>query len=125
MCKLASLIYINSINLKNSTRISILNLSGFLVLSFFLLCIFDANSQTVFYDSINKKKYAKIDVHQTYERVIQKGYDSVEMLEYLGNYYYKDKDFQKSKLYFDMLFRKYKLTQISPKSIEQYNKLPN
>lgn len=125
MCKLASLIYINSINLKNSTRISILNLSGLLVLSFFLLCIFDANSQTVFYDSINKKKYAKIDVHQTYERVIQKGYDSVEMLEYLGNYYYKDKDFQKSKLYFDMLFRKYKLTQISPKSIEQYNKLPN
>lgn len=125
MCKLASLIYINSRNLKNSTRTSILNISRLLVLSFFLLCIFDANSQTVFYDSINKKKYAKIDVHQTYERVIQKGYDSVEMLEYLGNYYYKDKDFQKSKLYFDMLFRKYKLTQISPKSIEQYNKLPN
>lgn len=111
--------------MKNNTRKLTINLSGLFVLSFFLLCIFDASSQTVFYDSINKKKYAKIDVHQTYERVIQKGYESIEMLEYLGNYYYKDKDFQKSKLYFDMLFRKYKLAQISPKSIEQYNKLLN
>lgn len=93
--------------------------------SFFLLGLCKANSQTVFYDSINKKKYAKIDVSQTYERVIQKGYESLEMLEYLGNYYYKDKNFEKSKLYFDMLFRKYKLTQISSKSIEQYSKLMN
>jgi lipoprotein NlpI len=92
---------------------------------FLFLGIFNANSQTVYYDSINKKKYAKIDIHQTYERVIQKGYESIEMLEYLGNYYYKDKDFQKSKLYFDMLFRKYKLAQISTKSIDQYNKLIN
>lgn len=111
--------------MKNSTGKSKRNLSGFFILSFFLLGIINANSQTVFYDSISKKKYAKIDVRQTYERVIQKGYESIEMLEYLGNYYYKDKDFQKSKLYFDMLFRKYKLAQISPKSIELYNKLPN
>lgn len=95
------------------------------MLSFFLLCIINTYSQTVFYDSINKKKYAKVDVHQTYERVIKKGYESIEMLEYLGNYYYKDKNFQKSKLYFDMLFKKYKLSQISPKSIELYNKLLN
>lgn len=45
------------------------------------------------------------------------------MLEYLGNYYYKDNDFEKSKLYFDMLFSKYKLAQISEKSINQYDKL--
>jgi len=110
---------------KNSTAKSKRNLSGFFILSFFLLGIINANSQTVFYDSISKKRYAKVDVHQTYERVIEKGYESIEMLEYLGNYYYKDKDFQKSKLYFDMLFRKYKLAQISPKSIELYNKLLN
>lgn len=111
--------------MKNNTKTTVVNLSGFLILAFFLLAISNANSQTVFYDSINKKKYAKIDVHQTYERVIQKGYDSIEMLEYLGNYYYKDKDFQKSKLYFDMLFKKYKIAQISSKSIDLYNKLLN
>ncbi len=109
--------------MKEKKAISKVNLLGFFICSFFLLGKFNASSQTIYYDSINKKKIAKIDVHQTYERVIQKGYESIEMLEYLGNYYYKDNDYQKSKLYFDMLFNKYKLAQISPKSINQYNKL--
>lgn len=90
---------------------------------FILVGIFYANSQTVYYDSIKKQKYALIDVHKTYERVINKGYASVEMFEYLGNYYYISKDFEKSKLYFDILFRKYKLSQISSKSIELYKTL--
>jgi ABC-type Na+ efflux pump permease subunit len=97
--------------------------SIFFIFSFVLLGIFNAHSQTVFYDSISKQKYAVVDVHKTYERVIEKGYDSVEMFEYLGNYYYKSKDFQKSKLYFDILFKKYKLSQISQKSIELYKTL--
>lgn len=112
-------------NMKKAAVVSKKNLMGFFIFSFFLLGKLDAHSQTIYYDSINKKKIAKIDVHQTYERVIQKGYESIEMLEYLGNYYYKDNNFQKSKLYFDMLFKKYKLAQISPKSINQYNKLVN
>ena len=37
----------------------------------------------------------------------------------------KDRDFQKSKLYFDRLFKKYKIAQISTKSIDLYNKLIN
>jgi len=78
------------------------------------------NSQTVIYDSISKQKVALIDVRKTYERIIDKGYASIEMFEYLGLYYYKDKDFQKSKLYFDMLFKRYKLSQISQKSIDLY-----
>jgi lipoprotein NlpI len=97
--------------------------SIFFIFSFVLLGICNAYSQTVVYDSISKQKYAIIDVHKTYERVIEKGYDSVEMFEYLGNYYYKSKDFQKSKLYFDILFKKYKLSQISQKSIELYKTL--
>jgi lipoprotein NlpI len=80
-------------------------------------------AQTITYDSISKQKVALIDVRKTYERVIEKGYASAEMYEYLGIYYYKDKDFQKSKLYFDMLFKKYKLSQISQKSIELYGTL--
>lgn len=95
----------------------------FFIFLFILVGIFNASSQTVFYDSISKQKYALVDVSKTYERVIEKGYDSIQMLEYLGNYYYRDKDFQKSKLYFDMLFKKYKLSDISSKSIERYKTL--
>lgn len=112
-------------NLKKNTKTSKINSPIFFVFSFMLLGIFNATSQTqtVFYDSISKKKYAMIDVHKTYERVIEKGYNSIEMFEYLGIYYYESKDFQKSKLYFDMLFKKYKLAQISSKSIELYKTL--
>ncbi|TRX16108.1 hypothetical protein FNW25_13145 [Flavobacterium franklandianum] len=99
------------------------NLSVFFIFSFIVLGTHNANSQTVIYDSISKQKVALIDVRKTYERVIDKGYASIEMFEYLGNYYYKDKDFQKSKLYFDMLFKKYKLSQISKKSIDLYKTL--
>jgi hypothetical protein len=88
-----------------------------------LLSFFNVKSQTVYYDSISKQKFALVEVHKTYERVIEKGYDSVEMFEYLGNYYYTSKDFRKSKLYFDMLFKKYKLSQISSKSKEIYSTL--
>lgn len=95
----------------------------FFVFSFFLLASLKANSQSVIYDSISKQKVAFIDVRKTYERVIEKGYHSIEMYEFLGTYYYKDKDFQKSKLYFDMLFKKYKLSQISQKSIDLYSTL--
>jgi hypothetical protein len=99
------------------------NLSVFFIFSLMALGVCNANSQTVIYDSISKQKVALIDVHKTYERVIEKGYASIEMFEYLGNYYYKDNDFQKSKLYFDMLFKKYKLSEISKKSIEIYKTL--
>jgi len=95
----------------------------FFVFTFILFSVLKANSQTVVYDSICKQKVALIDVHKTYERIIDKGYASIEMFEYLGFYYYKDKDFQKSKLYFDMLFKKYKLSQISQKSIDLYKTL--
>lgn len=95
----------------------------FLVFSFIFFGILNANSQTVICDSISKPKVVFIDVRKTYERIIEKGYDSIEMFEYLGNYYYNYKDFLKSKLYFDMLFKKYKLSQISQKSIDLYKTL--
>jgi len=71
------------------------NLSAFFIFSFVVLSTCNVNSQTVIYDSISKQKVALIDVRKTYERIIDKGYASIEMFEYLGLYYYKDKDFQK------------------------------
>jgi hypothetical protein len=109
--------------MKETKTISKKNSLAFFIFSFILMGVSNANSQTVFYDSISKQKYALVNVPKTYERVIEKGYDSIQMLEYLGNYYYKDKDFNKSKLYFDMLFKKYKLSDISSKSIERYKTL--
>ena len=99
------------------------SLSVFFAFPFIVLAALEAKSQTVVYDSISKQKVALIDVRKTYERIIDKGYASIEMFEYLGNYYYMDKDFQKSKLYFDMLFKKYKVSQISKRSIELYKTL--
>jgi hypothetical protein len=97
-----------------------INLPLFLSFAFILLAITNANSQTVHYDSINKQKFVLVDVEKTYERIIAKGYESVEIYESLGNYYYENKNFLKSKLYFDKLFGKYSLSQISSKSKERY-----
>ena len=40
--------------------------------------------------------YAYIDAIQTYERLAEKGYQSVEMFEKLGNAYYFNSDFEKA-----------------------------
>jgi hypothetical protein len=95
----------------------------FFTLSFLFLGFFNVHSQTVHYDSIHKEKFVLIDIHKTYERITSKGYESVEMFEYLGNYYFDCNNLKKSKLYFDKLFEKYSLSQISAKSIERYKKI--
>jgi hypothetical protein len=105
------------------TVFSKFNKSLFFVCSLTLIASLQANSQSIIYDSISKQKVILVDVRKTYERVISKGYGSIEMFEYLATSYYKDKDFQKSKLYFDLLFKKYKLSQISQNSIDLYKTL--
>lgn len=87
---------------------------------FIFLVSSNAKSQTVKYDSINKQKYILVDVQKTYERIVDKGYESVEIFESLGNYYYENNNLKKSKLYFDKLFGKYSISQISLKSRERY-----
>ncbi len=110
-------------NMKSTLRSSGIKSPVFLMFFFLFLPAIKAQSQTIYYDSIKKQKYLLVDVHKTYETVLSKGYESAEMLEYLGNFYFKCEDFKKSKLYFDRLFKKYKVSQISSKSIEQYESL--
>ncbi len=95
----------------------------FFTLSFLFLGLSHAYSQKVHYDSIKKQKYVLIDVHKTYERMTNEGCESAQMYEYLGNYYYDCNNLKKSKLYFDKLFKKYKLSQITPKSIDRYKSI--
>lgn len=106
--------------MKKPTQKPTINLVLFFSFSFMFLTLYNTRAQTVHYDSIKKQKYVLIDVHKTYERITSKGYESIEMFEYLGNYYFECKNFKKSKLYFDKLFEKYNISQISPKSIERY-----
>lgn len=107
--------------MKKTPNSSKINLQLFFSFAFILLATITANSQTVRYDSITKQKYVLVDVQKTYERIADKGYESVEIYESLGNYYYDNKNFQKSKIYFDRLFGKYSLSQISSKSKERYH----
>lgn len=106
--------------MKKTVKLLKINLPQFLSFAFILLAITTASSQTVHYDSINKQKFVLVNVQKTYERIAEKGYESVEIYESLGNYYYENKNFLKSKLYFDKLFGKYSLSQISSKSKERY-----
>lgn len=89
------------------------------VLFLLLLTTGIVTSQTK--DSINKPKYIEVNVNETYERIVQKGYDSIEIYEYLGNHYFALKNYTKSKYYYSLLFQKYNKNKFLPKTIEQYN----
>lgn len=106
--------------MEKSVKSSKYNFPLFFSFAFTLLATITANSQTVHYDSIKKQKFVLVDVQKTYERISDNGYESVEIYESLGNYYYENKNFLKSKLYFDKLFNKYSLSLISSKSKERY-----
>ena len=49
--------------------------------------------------------YAYIDAIQTYERLAEKGYQSVEMFEKLGNAYYFNSDFEKAAQSYEKLYQ--------------------
>jgi hypothetical protein len=95
----------------------------FFTLSFLFLGFTNVYSQKVHYDSITKQKYVLIEVHKTYERITSEGHESAQMYEYLGNYYFECNNLKKSKLYFDKLFKKYKISQIKPKTISRYKSI--
>ncbi|MGL3001528.1 OmpA family protein [Flavobacterium sp. RSSB_23] len=66
--------------------------------------------------SADKKynSYAYIDAIQTYERLANKGYQSVEMFEKLGNAYYFNSDFEKAAQSYEKLY------QLQPELAPEY-----
>ncbi|MDD5151409.1 MAG: OmpA family protein [Flavobacterium sp.] len=50
-------------------------------------------------------KFAYVDAIKTYERLFDKGYTSVDMLEKLGNAYYFNADFEKAAKWYGELFK--------------------
>lgn len=105
---------------KNNIQSTKNNLTLFFFVAFIFSAITNTYSQTVRYDSVNKQKFVLVDVQKTYQRIVDKGYESLEIYEFLSNYYYENNNPKKSKLYFDKLFGKYDLSKISPKSKERY-----
>lgn len=109
--------------MKNNNFASIMSKKQFLIIAIFILGFYNGFSQTVRIDEATQKAYITVDVPKTYERIIAKGYESVELFDYLGNYYYKVNNIEKSITYFDMLFSKFHISNISKASIDIYNKI--
>lgn len=80
-------------------------------------------AQEVKIDSVSKKKYITVNVVETYERIVAKGYNNPELLEYLGIHYYNVHNIVKSKIYFDLLFKKCQRSKISAKTVAIYKTL--
>lgn len=74
-----------------------------IIISVFSCNIFSQNSVVTAPDKINDK-YSKVDLLKTYERVIDKGYKSIEILKKLGNASYFNNELDKSAKWYDQLF---------------------
>ncbi len=71
-----------------------------------ILCLFSSNSfcQTTELNYENKPKHVSIDVIKTYERIVSKGYKSVDLYEKLGNSYYDNSEMEKAVKWYRKLF---------------------
>jgi hypothetical protein len=84
------------------------------------LCLFDCYSQAPKISYIDKQneKYAIIDPIKTYERIVEKGYKSVDMFEKLGNSYFLNAELDKAARWYGELFAM--TTNVEPKYYYRY-----
>ena len=66
----------------------------------------------------NYGNYAYVDAIQTYERLANKGYQSAEMFEKLGNAYYFNADFEKASQWYGQLYEM--ATELAPEYYYRY-----
>ncbi len=101
-------------------------------ITFLGLLALTANAQPGGVKRADKKydRYAYIDAIQTYERIAEKGYKSVDIFQKLGNAYYFNSEFDKAAKWYEQLFTMgeevepeyyYRYAQ-SLKSLNQYDK---
>jgi tetratricopeptide (TPR) repeat protein len=65
------------------------------------------------------ESYASIDIIKTYERVAEKGYESVDMLKKLANSYFFSDEFEKAEKSYSKLFSK--TTDVEPEYYYRYS----
>ena len=71
-----------------------------------IVCIYCSRSyaQEVEIVTEKKTKYLEIDVIKTYERIVLKGYKSVDLFEKIGNSYYDNLEMEKAANWYRQLF---------------------
>jgi tetratricopeptide (TPR) repeat protein len=79
------------------------------------------NSSKILISETPKKvdSYASIDIIKTYERVSEKGYESIDMLKKLANSYFFSDEFEKAEKSYSKLFTK--TTDVEPEYYYRYS----
>ncbi|MFM2369874.1 MAG: hypothetical protein RL619_2187 [Bacteroidota bacterium] len=79
---------------------------------------YSQNSKFYVTDKINDK-YAYVDVIKTYERIVEKGYKSVDLFKKLGDSYYQNAELDKAAKWYCELFAM-NTTDLGPEYYYQY-----
>lgn len=91
-----------------------------IMISIFSCAIYSQNEKTVTVPNKNKINYSDIDPLKTYERVIEKGYKSVDMLKKIGNAYYFNEELDKAAKWYQELFSMSTITDLEPEYYFRY-----
>jgi hypothetical protein len=79
-----------------------------MLLYMIIICVFSCNifsqNSEVTAPDITNDNYSYVDPLKTYERVIEKGYKSIELLKKLGNATYFNEELDKSAKWYGQLF---------------------
>lgn len=91
-----------------------------IMISIFSCAIYSQNEKKVIVPNKNKTNYSNIDPLKTYERVIEKGYKSADMLKKIGNAYYFNEELDKAAKWYQELFSMNTITDLEPEYYFRY-----
>ncbi|GGA74457.1 hypothetical protein GCM10008015_13900 [Flavobacterium palustre] len=91
-----------------------------IIISVFSCTIYSQNEKTINIPDKNKVGYSDIDPLKTYERVIEKGYKSADMLKKIGNAYYFKEELDKAAKWYKELFSLSTITDLEPEYYFRY-----
>ncbi|APA00819.1 hypothetical protein BIW12_00560 [Flavobacterium commune] len=91
-----------------------------MMISIFSCAIYSQNEKKVIVPNKNKTNYSDIDPLKTYERVIEKGYKSADMLKKIGNAYYFNEELDKAAKWYQELFSMNTITDLEPEYYFRY-----
>lgn len=91
-----------------------------ILISIFSCAVYSQNEKTVNVPDKNKVGYSDIDPLKTYERVIEKGYKSADMLKKIGNAYYFNEELDKAAKWYQELFSLSTITDLEPEYYFRY-----
>jgi len=91
-----------------------------IIISIFSCTIYSQNAKAVTAPNNSKTNYSDVDPLKTYERVIEKGYKSADMLKKIGNAYYFNEELDKAAKWYGELFTMTTITDLEPEYYFRY-----